>query len=174
VHLPTSSPLRSALLLLSVLAAVASPLAAKPIPAVPAPAWSLKDVDGKVVTSADFAGKVVVIDFWATWCPPCRTEIPGYVALQKKYDGQVVFLGVSVDSDDKVGDVKAFIKDYKVNYPILMLGDSDIQDQFKGITGYPTTYIIGTDGKIHARKVGREPTADFEKEILAVLRPAAP
>jgi peroxiredoxin len=145
---------------------------AGPVPAAPAPAWKLKDVDGKVVTSDEFRGKVVVLDFWATWCPPCRTEIPGYILLQKKYqaDGLVV-VGVSLDTDG-TGPVKKFMKELGINYPIVM-GDDAIVTAFSPIEGYPTTFIIDRDGQIRNKKLGKKPTADFEKELLAVLRPPA-
>jgi thiol-disulfide isomerase/thioredoxin len=153
---------------------LAAPLAAKPVTPVPGPVWTLRDVNGKAVTSADFKGKVVVVDFWATWCPPCRTEIPGYIALQKKYgDDGLVFIGISVDGDDQVPAVKDFIKKFGINYPIVMADDS-IQGAFGVNQGYPTTYIIDRDGRIRNKKVGREPAAAYEKEILAVLQPAAP
>jgi thiol-disulfide isomerase/thioredoxin len=144
---------------------------AKPITPLPGPVWKLRDVDGKLVTSADFKGKVVVVDFWATWCPPCRTEIPGYVALQKKYGAEgLVFVGISVDGDDSIPAVKAFVKQFNINYVIVMADDT-IQDLFHVNQGYPTTFIIDRDGKIRNKKLGREPTADFEKEILPILRP---
>ena len=74
-----------------------APLGAKPVnPPLPAPDWTLPDPDGKQVSAADFKGKVVVVDFWATWCPPCKVEIPGYITLQKKYAGDVVFIGISL------------------------------------------------------------------------------
>jgi len=145
-------------------------LRASPVKPVPAPAWKLKDVDGKVVSSEDFKGKVVVVDFWATWCPPCRTEIPGYVQLQKKYaaDGLVI-VGISVDTDGPEV-VRKFMKEVGINYPIVM-ADDQIQDLFAPIQGYPTTLIIDRDGKIRDRKLGREPTEQYEKRILAILRP---
>jgi peroxiredoxin len=147
------------------------PAGAKPVKPAPAPAWTLKDVDGKPVPWSQFKGKVVVIDFWATWCPPCRTEIPGYVALQKKYtDDGLVFIGISVDGDDSIPAVKAFVKQFNINYLIVMADDT-IQDAFGINQGYPTTFIIDRDGNIRNKKVGREPTADYEKEILAVLKP---
>ena len=140
--------------------------------AAPAPSWSLKDVDGKVVTWSQFKGKVVVIDFWATWCPPCRTEIPGYIALQKKYaaDGLVI-IGISVDTDGPAV-VKKYMKEIGINYQIVM-ADDQIQDAFAPIQGYPTTFIVDRDGMIRNKKLGREPTAEFEKELLAILRPPA-
>jgi thiol-disulfide isomerase/thioredoxin len=158
----------------AVAVALAIPAAAKPVPPTPAPVWSLKDVDGKTVRSADFKGKVLVVDFWATWCPPCRTEIPAYIALQKKYaaDG-VVFVGVSVDGDDQVKAVKDFMQKFGVNYPMVMADDS-IQGAFGVNQGYPTTYIIDREGRIRNKKVGREAAAAYEQELVDVLKPAAP
>jgi peroxiredoxin len=138
-----------------------------------APEWTLKDVDGKPVSLSQFRGKVVVLDFWATWCPPCRTEIPGYIALQRKYaaDGLVV-VGISVDTDGP-DPVRKFIKEMGINYPIVMADDT-IQDLYGPLQGYPTTFIIDRDGFIRATKLGRKPAAQFEKQVLAVLRPSAP
>ena len=146
--------------------------AAGPALPTPAPAWKLKDVEGKTVTSDQFKGKVVVLDFWATWCPPCRTEIPGYITLQKKYaaDGLVV-VGISMDTDG-TEPVKKFIKEFGINYTIVM-GNDDIVSAFSPIDGYPTTFIIDRDGLIRSKKLGRKPLADFEKDVLGVLRPPA-
>ncbi len=143
------------------------------VPSKMAPAWKLKDVDGNTVTLDQFRGKVVVLDFWATWCPPCRTEIPGYIALQKKYaaDGLVI-VGVSVDTDG-VAPVKKFIKDMGMNY-IVVMADDDIQDAYGPIGGYPTTFIIDREGHIRDKKLGRKPVTAYEKDILAVLQPPAP
>jgi peroxiredoxin len=139
---------------------------------VPAPAWKLKDVDGNPVTLSQFKGKVVVLDFWATWCPPCRTEIPGYVALQKKYaDDGLVVVGISVDTDG-VAPVRKFMKDIGINY-IVVMADDAVQDAYGPLQGYPTTFIIDRDGQIRNKKLGREPAAQFEKEVLAVLKPPA-
>ena len=145
-------------------------LRAEPVPPVPAPPWKLKDVDGKVVTSDQFKGKVVVLDFWATWCPPCKGEIPGYVELQKKYaaDG-LVFVGVSVDEDGPEV-VKKFMKDHSVNYPIVMFNE-DILNAYGPIEAYPTTFIIDREGVIRDKKLVARPVAEYEKEILAVLKP---
>ncbi len=152
-----------------------SPLAAlgaAPALPLPAPAWKLKGVDGTTVTSDQFKGKVVILDFWATWCPPCRTEIPGYVALQKKYaaDGLVV-VGISMDTDG-TEPVRKFMKEFCINYTVVM-GNDDILGAFAPIEGYPTTFIIDRDGLIRSKKLGRKPAADFEKDVLAVLAPPA-
>jgi len=161
-----------ALALLALLLAPSALLRASPVKPVPAPAWKLKDVDGKLVSWEQFKGKVVVVDFWATWCPPCRTEIPGYIALQKKYaaDGLVI-VGISVDTDGPEV-VRKYMKDVGINYQIV-IADDQVQDLFAPIQGYPTTFIIDRDGLIRDKKLGREPTAEYEKAILAVLKPHA-
>jgi len=167
--------MKSALLLaaLCLVLLPAAPLRAVPVHPVPAPAWKLKDLAGNIVTSDQFKGKVVVVDFWATWCPPCKGEIPGYIALQKKYaaDG-LVFVGISVDEDGPEV-VRKFVKQYGINYPIVMFNE-DVVNAFGPIEGYPTTFIIDRDGNIVDKKLGAKPTEFYEKEILAVLKPPAP
>jgi thiol-disulfide isomerase/thioredoxin len=136
-----------------------------------APAWKLKDVNGKVVSSDQFKGKVMVVDFWATWCGPCRMEIPGYVELQKKYGKDLAVIGVSVDAQGP-GVVKKFIDKYGVDYQIVMAND-DVISAFggaEGIQAIPTTFIIDREGKIRDRKVGAEHTADFEARLVQYLK----
>lgn len=134
----------------------------------PAPSWKLKDVHGQLVSSEQFKGKVVVIDFWATWCGPCRVEIPGYIELQRKYgkDGLVV-IGVSMDeAGPKV--VEDFSKKMAVNYQMVMSDDS-MQAAFGPIDAIPTTFLIDRAGQVRDRKVGVEEAADYEKKITALL-----
>lgn len=137
-----------------------------------APAWELKDINGAVVRSSQFAGKVVVVDFWATWCPPCRAEIPGYTELQKKYgkDGFVI-VGISLDQAGP-DVVKAFATKNAVNYPLVM-GDDTVVGAFGGVEAIPTTFLIDRNGQIRDRKMGSEETADYEKKIVAVLQEKA-
>jgi thiol-disulfide isomerase/thioredoxin len=156
-----------------------SPPAAPPAPAAPrtasslglAPAWHLRDLNGQPVNSDQFKGKTVVLDFWATWCGPCRQEIPGYVELQKKYasDG-LVFVGVSLDQAG-LPVVKKFVNKFKISYPVVM-GDDKIQADFGGIDAYPTTFIIDRYGFIRDRKVGAVPTAAYERRLLKILKPS--
>ena len=133
-----------------------------------APAWRLTDINGNAVSSDQFKGKVVVVDFWATWCGPCITEIPGYVDLFRRYgsDGLVI-VGVSLDQAGPPV-VKAFAGKYGVNYPLVM-GDEDIITAFGGVEAIPTTFLIDRDGRKRDRKVGAEETASYEKKIQALL-----
>ena len=134
-----------------------------------APAWKLKDLQGREVTSADFKGKVVVVDFWATWCPPCRAEIPGYIALQKKYaDKGLVIVGISVDENGAAA-VAPFAKAKGINYQMLLFND-DVVAAFGGIEGIPTTFLIDREGNIRDKKVGMAEEADYEKRIVELLK----
>jgi thiol-disulfide isomerase/thioredoxin len=132
-----------------------------------APAWELKDLDGQVVKSSEFLGKVVILDFWATWCAPCKAEIPGFIALQKQYgDRGLVVIGVSLDDQGPVV-VKRFMADFEMNYRVV-LGDVALMQAFGG-TAIPTTVIINRAGKIVARHVGFTPRETFEDEIKPLL-----
>jgi peroxiredoxin len=133
-----------------------------------APAWTLRDVEGREVKSSDYQGKVVVIDFWATWCPPCRKEIPDYIAWQKKYaDRGLVILGFSMD-EAPPAVVKAFGAKMKINYPLLMAGEA-IAEAFGGIEGLPTAFVIDREGNIRHRKVGLSDPVAYEKLIASLL-----
>ena len=138
----------------------------------PAPAWELKDVDGKLVKSSRYQGKVVILDFWATWCPPCRAEIPSFIDLQKQYgkDGLVV-VGISLDQGGPAA-VKKFMANAKINYDIVM-GDKKITEAHGGIEAIPTTFVLDRQGNIVAKHVGLTEKSEFEKEIKPLLKPAA-
>ena len=133
-----------------------------------APAWELKDVNGNPVKLADFKGKVVILDFWATWCPPCRAEIPHFIALQDKYRKQgLVVVGVSVD-EGGAAVVSSFVKANKVNYPIVM-GNMDVAQLYGATEGIPTTFVIDRKGDIIAKHLGFTDPDVFEKEVKAAL-----
>jgi thiol-disulfide isomerase/thioredoxin len=126
----------------------------------PAPAWKLKDLDGKLVKSSDFLGKVVILDFWATWCAPCKVEIPGFIALQKQYGEQgLVVIGVSLDNEPAV--VRRFMADFGMNYRVV-LGDLMLLQAFGG-TAIPTTVIIDRAGDIAAAARGFHSATNIRK-----------
>ena len=135
----------------------------------PAPGWELKDLDGKTIHSSDFKGKVVVLDFWATWCPPCRAEIPGFVALQTKYRAQgLAVIGVSVDQAG-ADTVKAFAEKLMINYPVV-LTDAKIVEAYGGIEGLPTTFVIDRSGRIVKQHLGFTEKSEIESEIAPLLK----
>ena len=133
-----------------------------------APAWELKDVNGNAVKLSDFKGKVVILDFWATWCPPCRAEIPHFVELQDKYGKQgLVIVGISLDEGGP-GVVSSFVKANKMNYPIVM-GNLDIAQQYGATDGIPTTFVIDRKGNIVSTHLGFTDPGTFESEIKNAL-----
>jgi len=133
-----------------------------------APEWQLNDPDGKPVKLSDFKGKVVILDFWATWCPPCRAEIPGFIALQKQYAGQgLTVVGVSLDTDG-ASVVKAFVKRAGMNYPIV-IGDEKIASDYGGITAIPATFVLDRNGNIVTSHQGYASQVVFESEIRPLL-----
>ncbi len=134
-----------------------------------APGWELKDLDGKTVKLSDFEGKVIILDFWATWCGPCKKEIPGFVELQKKYgrDGLAI-IGVSLDEGGPQA-VKPFLKKLGVSYPVVM-GNGGITSDYGGIEAIPTTFIINRKGMIVHKHLGFEEEHVFETEIKSLLK----
>jgi len=135
-----------------------------------APGWELTDLAGKTVRSSDFKGKVVILDFWATWCPPCRAEIPGFIELQKKYQAQgLAVVGVSVDQAG-VDSIRSFVQKQGINYPVV-LADEKIETAYGGIEGLPTTFIIDRAGRIVKQHLGFTEKAVIEMEIKPLLNP---
>lgn len=132
------------------------------------PGFTVTDLEGKTVSFADLRGKVVLVNFWATWCPPCRAEIPDLVALQEKYRDKLVVLGISEDEDATPAQVKAFGVEQKMNYPIVMK-TPELAKIFKGVTALPTTFVIDPEGKIRQRHVGmlRAQTTELETQYLS-------
>lgn len=136
--------------------------------------FTLKDVDGKEVNLASLKGKVVLLDFWATWCGPCKIEIPWFMEFQNKYgkDGLQV-VGVSVD--DTLDKLKPYVAEMKMNYLVLQgLGHDDLLDAFGPIFGIPITAVISRDGKICAKHTGISSKATFENEIKSLLAQGSP
>ena len=131
--------------------------------------FQVKDVDGKTVNLADYKGKVVMMNFFATWCGPCKFETPMFVQLQEQYRSKgVAFLGVQIDDDPAL--LKPFKDEYKVNYPLLLANDrDDLQDAFGPFWGLPVTLMITRDGTICKRHMGLASKEQMEKEIKNLL-----
>jgi peroxiredoxin len=131
--------------------------------------FTLKDVAGKDVRLSQYKGQVVLLNFWATWCRPCRTEIPSLVSLYRDYkDRGLVVLGVSVDSEVQL--VKPFARVMKMNYPVLIgAGHEDLGDAFGPFLGFPTSVLIARDGRTCVRHVGLLSKSQLERQIGALL-----
>ena len=135
-----------------------------------APDFSLTDIAGRKLALGNYRGKVVLLDFWATWCGPCRFEIPAFVELQNRYGAQgLAVIGISMD--DGPDPVVEFYRQFKMNYPVAV-GNERLGELYGGILGLPTTFLIGRDGRIYAKHVGATDPAVFEDEIKKLL--AAP
>jgi len=130
--------------------------------------FELKDMNGVDVKLESFKGKVILLNFWATWCGPCKAEIPSLVELQEKYADDLVVLGFSVD--DPAEKIRPYAEEYKVNYPMLVgNGREDVQNAFGPLLGIPVSVIIGRDGVIAKKHTGIATKEQFEREIKALL-----
>ena len=130
--------------------------------------FALRNLDGKEVKLSDFKGKVVLLNFWATWCPPCIKEIPHFIELYKQYKVQgFEMVGISVDKEG-IDVVRSFVEQHEVNYPILM-GDRHITQLYGGISSIPTTFLIDKKGRIRKQYAGYRDKSVFEADIKASL-----
>ena len=131
--------------------------------------FSFKDITGKKVSLSDFKGKVILLDFWATWCVPCKQEIPGFIELQKKYgDRGLQIVGLSVD--DSLNIAKQYATQMKMNYPVLLAeGKEDILQAYDPIPSIPVSVIIDRGGRIVSRHLGIASMDVFEREIVPLL-----
>jgi peroxiredoxin len=132
-----------------------------------APDFSLTDVTGHTLTLSRYRGKVILLDFWATWCDPCREEIPRFVELQNKYrDRGLQIIGISMD--DTSGPVRDFYRQFKMNYPVA-LGNAKIGELYGGVLGLPIAFLIDREGRIYAKHIGATEISVLENEIKALL-----
>jgi len=155
--------------------AVAQAVAA-PVPALrgkPVPNFELTNLQGAKVHPSDFKDKVLLVNFWATWCSPCIVEIPWFIEFQQKYGPKgLQVVGISMD-DTGLKDVVPFVKKHNMSYTILM-GDEKVAEQFGGILGLPTTFLVDRDGKFYQMHRGLVSRERVEEELLALLgKPAS-
>ena len=130
--------------------------------------FTLPDLDGKQVPLTDFKGKVILLNFWATWCGPCKAEIPGFVELQTRFKDDLAVIGFSVD--DPADKARAFANEYKINYPVLLgLGREEVQDAYGPIWGIPASFLISREAKVCKKHLGIAPISTFEEEIKRLL-----
>jgi len=133
-----------------------------------APDFELKTLDGKPIKLSSLRGKAVIVDFWATWCGPCKIEMPWLVDLQKKYQDQgLVVLGVAMD-DSSNADIAKFAKEMNLNYPVLK-GTDPVGDAYGGVDGLPITFYVGRDGKIIDKSLGLVSKSEIEENIQKAL-----
>ena len=133
-----------------------------------APDFSLESLDGKNTHLSDFRGKAVLLNFWATWCSPCKIEMPWFVDLQKQYGPQgLQIVGVAMDEASKE-DIAKFAKEMGVNYPVL-LGKEAVGDQYGGVPALPESFFIGRDGKIVDKIIGLKGKSEIEEAIRKAL-----
>lgn len=132
----------------------------------PAPSFVVKDIDGKEMKLSDFKGKIVILNFWATWCRPCLAEIPDFVVLQKKYPKDVAIIGLSVDFNNDAG-VKRFIRELKINYPIA-IAPQEVMRSYGGVNAIPSTFVLDRDLNIRQHFLGFRSKDVFEAQVVAL------
>jgi thiol-disulfide isomerase/thioredoxin len=132
-----------------------------------APAFAVKGMDGGTVSLEGARGKVVLLNFWATWCGPCRMEVPDLVELQKKYPERLQVIGLVVDDEDQDA-VRAFAKRYGINYPIAM-ATNEMRIRFGGVPALPTSFIIDAQGRVMQKHIGLRDPVLYEMEIRSLL-----
>ena len=134
----------------------------------PAPNFKLSTMDGKTIELKQLAGKAVVVNFWATWCGPCRREIPGMIRIYEKYKAKgLEIVGISLDRGGW-NDLKPFLAKNPIAYTIVLGGNTEAQ-AYGGIEGIPTTFFVDRKGRIVSKTVGAMEEADFEKAVKSIL-----
>ena len=137
-------------------------------PGASAPDFSVTDLQGKKLTLSEYRGRVVLLDFWATWCAPCLEEIPHFIEMQDKL-GPQGFQAIGLSMDDDLKPVQKFYEVHKLNYPVG-LGSAQIADSFGGVLGLPVTFVINRDGQIRKKFVGATDPSQIEQEVVAALK----
>ena len=136
----------------------------------PAPDFTLKDSTGATVKLSDYRGKVVLLNFWATWCGPCKIEIPWFMEFEKNYkDRKFAVLGVSLD-DDGWDSVRPYLEAHKINYRVLV-GSEELSQHYGGVDSLPTTFVLDREGRIAVRHIGLVSKGDYQHDIESLLDP---
>ena len=134
-----------------------------------APDFSLLNLSQEKVRLSDYQGKVIILDFWATRCPPCVKEIPHFVELQREWaDKGVQIIGTSLDRQGELNMLKAFVKEYEINYPILLYDEITLK-KYSPIKFIPTTFVIDKEGKIYKKYIGYREKKIFEEDIKKLV-----
>jgi thiol-disulfide isomerase/thioredoxin len=131
----------------------------------PVPSFTVQTLDGQTISSSTWRGKVTLLNFWATWCPPCKAEIPDLIALQNKYRDQLQIIGISEDETPDV--VRRFIAEHRINYPVVM-ATPDIQRALPGVSGLPTSFMLDREGRVVVKHVGLLNPVVTEQETRAL------
>lgn len=134
----------------------------------PMPPFLVNDLDGNILSTAELRGKVVILNFFATWCEPCREEIPEMIELSNRYKDRVQVVAVSQDDDATPQEVRDFARNQHINYPIVM-GNTGISSEYGGVPALPTAYLVNRDGRVVQKHVGLYSTAVYDQEIRALL-----
>ncbi len=134
----------------------------------PMPPFLVADLEGHVLSTAQWRGRVVIVNFWATWCPPCREEIPEMIELANRFKDRLQIIGVSQDDDASPEEVLDFARNQGINYPIVMDG-TGISSEYGGVVALPTSFLVDTNGHVVQKHVGLYPTIVYDREIRALL-----
>jgi len=133
----------------------------------PMPPFLVNDLDGAVISTASWRGKVVLLNFWATWCPPCRDEIPEMIELSNRFKDRLQIVGVSMD-DAPSEEVRQFVKDMRIDYPIVM-GSRTLSQEYGGVPALPTSFVVNTEGRIVQKHEGLYPIDLYDSEVRSLL-----
>ncbi len=134
--------------------------------ASPTPPFLVADLNGNTISTVALKGKVIIVNFWATWCPPCREEIPELIDLQDKYKDKLQIIGVSMDEDASPAEVNAFAQKAGINYPVVM--GKDIAQEYGGVPALPTSFVVNKDGGVVQKHVGIVQPDEIEAEVRAL------
>ena len=134
-----------------------------------APDFNLVSTDGKKINLSDYKGKIVILDFWATWCGPCRMGVPDLVSIQKEFKDKVAVIGISLDDERTMDDILPFMKEYGINYPVVY-GTNQVVVDYGYIQAIPTTFVINAKGYIVDQYVGLVAKEKYVNRINSLMK----